>query len=90
MVFPLILFSCTFFADEGIIQSMMTEEEPCKDYHHRSHLLDHSEGVSNEPNHLSIVDFLSNFVFIDTVDSEQNLSNIEEPFLSTFRPNLEL
>ena len=48
------------------------------DYHHRSHLLDHIEGILNEINHPSIVNFLSNSVFIDTVDSKQNLSNIEE------------
>jgi len=78
MVLPLILFHIHFSIDEGIIQSMMTEEEPWADYHHRSNLLDHIEDVSNELNHPSIVDFLSNSVFINTVDSERNLSNIKE------------
>lgn len=71
-------FSCTFSTNEGIFQLMMTKEEPWEDYHHLSHLPDHIEDVSNEPNRLSIVDFLSNYVFIDTVDSERNVSNIEE------------
>jgi len=71
-------FSCTFSTDEGIIQSMMTKEEPWVDYHHRSHLPDHIEDIPNELNHPSIIDFLSNYVFIDTVDYERNLSNIEE------------
>lgn len=57
---------------------MMIGEEPWEDYHHRSHLLDDTEDYSNELNHPSVVDFLLNSVFIDTVESEQNLSNIEE------------
>lgn len=57
---------------------MITKEEWWEYYHHQSHLPDQIKYVSNEPNHLSIVDFLSNFVFIDIVYSEWNLSNIKE------------
>ena len=57
---------------------MMIEEEPWVDYHHQSHLPDHIEYVSNELNHPSIVDFISNSIFMDIVDSKQNLSNIKE------------
>jgi len=71
-------FSCTISTDGGIIQSMMTKEEPWEDYHHRSHLLDHIEDIPNELNFPSVLDFLPNSIFIDIVNSEQNLSNIEE------------
>ena len=57
---------------------MMKKEELWADYHHRSHLPAHIEDILNELNRPSIIDFLSNSVFIDTVDSERNLSNIEE------------
>lgn len=62
-------FSHTFSTDEGIIQSMMAEEEPWEKYHHRSHIPDHIEDIPNELNRPSNVDFLSNSVFIDTTDS---------------------
>ena len=61
---------------------MMIGEGPWEDYHHRSHLPDYIEYFSNELNHPSVFDFLSNSIsnsiFIDTVDSKRNLSNIEE------------
>ena len=57
---------------------MMIGEEPWEDYHHRSHLPYHIEDFSNELNHPLTVDFLSNLVFIDTLESERNLSNIQE------------
>ena len=57
---------------------MMTKEEPWADYHHRSHILDHIEDVPNELNLPLIVVFLSNSIFIDKVNPERNLSNIEE------------
>ena len=63
-------FSRIFSIDEGIVQSMMMEGEPWEDYHHRSHLQYHIEDYSNELNHPSVVDFLSNSFFIDTVDSK--------------------
>lgn len=63
-------FSRIFSTDEGIVQSMMIGEEPWEDYHHRSHLLDDIEDYSNGLNHPSVVDFLSNSIFIDTVDFE--------------------
>ena len=63
-------FSHIFSTDEGIIQPMMMEGEPWEYYHHRSDLPDHIEDFSNELNHPLVVDFLSNYVFIDTVDSE--------------------
>jgi len=56
----------------------MIGEETWEDYHHHSHLPDDIEDYSNELNHPLVVDFLSNSVFIDIVDSEKNLSNIEE------------
>ena len=83
-------FSHLHSTDEGIIQSMMIGEEPWEDYHHRSHLPNDIDDYSNELNHPSVVDFLSNFVFINTVDSEKNLSNIEETIsinIST-KPNI--
>ena len=55
---------------------MMIGEAPWEDYHHRSHLLDYNDDYSNDLNHPSIFYFLSNTV--NTVDSERNLSNIEE------------
>ena len=57
---------------------MMKEEEPWEDYHHHSHLPDEIKDYSNELNHPLVAAFLSNSVFIDTIDSERNLSNIEE------------
>ena len=39
---------------------------------------DDIEDYSNELNHTSVVDFLSNSIFIDIVDSKHNLSNIKE------------
>lgn len=83
-------FSRIHSMDEGIIQSMMIRDEPWDDYHHRSHLPDDIEDYSSELNHPSIVDFLSNFVRVDTVDSERNLSNTEETIsinIST-KPNI--
>jgi len=70
-------FSRIFSIDEGIVQSMMMEGEPWEDYHHCSHIPDHIEDYSSKLNHPSVVDFLSNYVFIYILDSEQNLSNIE-------------
>ena len=59
--------------DETIIQSMMIGEEPWEYYHHHSGLLDDIEDYSNELNHPLVVDFLSNSIFIDKVESERNL-----------------
>ena len=69
---------------------MMIGEEHWEDYHNHFHLPDEIEDYSNELNHPSVVDFLSNSIFIDTVDSEWNLSNIEETIsinIST-KPNI--
>ena len=69
---------------------MMMEGEPWEDYHHCSHIPDHIVGYSNELNHPSVFDFLSNSIFIDTVDYERNFSNIEETIsvnIST-KPNI--
>ena len=71
-------FSRIHSMDEGIVQSIMIGEEPWEDYHYHSHLPDDVEDYSNELNHPLAIDFLSNSVFIDTIESEQNLSNIEE------------
>ena len=62
--------------DEGIVQSMMIDGAPWEYYHHRSHLLNWKEDNSGNLHHPSIFDFLENTV--NTVDSERNLSNIEE------------
>eukprot|EP00253_Pinus_taeda_P012145 PITA_12145 len=56
--------------------SMDHREAPLEDYHHRSHLPDYKEDCSSDLHHPSVFDFLSNTV--NTVDSEKNLSNIEE------------
>eukprot|EP00253_Pinus_taeda_P009010 PITA_09010 len=62
--------------DEGIVQSMMIDGAPWEDYHYHSHLPDYKEDCSSDLDHPSVFDFLSNTV--NTVDSEQKLSNIEE------------
>ena len=61
---------------EGIIQSMMIEEAPWEDYHHHSHLSDYNEDYSNDLDHPSVFDFLSNTV--NSVDSERNLSKLNK------------
>jgi len=68
----------------------MIGEESWEDYHHHSHLPDDIEDYSNEPNHPSIVDFLLNSARVNTVDSERNLSNIEETISINIltRPNI--
>ena len=73
---PLDPWSQVHSTDEGIIQSMMIDGAPWEDYHHRSHLLDCKEDHSSDLDHPSVFDFLSNTV--NTMDSERNLSNIEE------------
>ena len=55
---------------------MMIDGEPWEDYHHRSHLLNWKEDNSSNLDHPSVFDFLTNTV--NTVNSERNLSNIEE------------
>ena len=62
--------------DEGILQSMVIEGAPWNDSHHHSLLPDCGEDTQNDLYHPSVFDFLSNTV--NTVDSERNLSNIEE------------
>jgi len=62
--------------DEGIVQSMMIDGAPWEDYHHRSHLPNCKKDSSSDLNHPSVFEFLSNTV--NKVDSERNLSNIEE------------
>jgi len=65
-----------YYTDEGIVQSMLIEGAPWKDYHHRSLLPDCEEDTPDDLHHPSVFYFLSNSV--NTVDSERNLSNIEE------------
>jgi len=55
---------------------MAIEGEPWKDNHHRSLLPNCEEDTPNDLPHPSVFDFISNTV--NTVDSERNLSNIEE------------
>ena len=62
--------------DEGIVQSMEIEGTPWNDSHHRSLLPDCGEDNQDDLYHPSVFEFLSNTV--NTVDSERNLSNIEE------------
>ena len=69
-------WSQVHYTDEGIVQSMVIEGAPWDDYHHRSLLSDCEENTSDDLYHPSVFYFLSNTV--NTVDSERNLSNIEE------------
>lgn len=55
---------------------MMIREAPWEYYHHHSHLPDYDEDYSSDLNHPLVFDFLSNT--INMMDSEKNLSNIEE------------
>ena len=55
---------------------MIIDRVPWEDYHHHSHLPDCQEDILDDLHHPSVFDFLSNTV--NTVDSERNLSNIEE------------
>ena len=71
-------FSSTFLIDENILETMMLEGEPWKYYHHRSHLPDYEENNISELYHPSIKNFFLNYLPINAIDSEQNLSNIEE------------
>lgn len=65
-------WSKVYYTDKGILQSMAIKEELWKDFHHRSLLIDTPDDLY----HPSVCDFISNTV--NTVDSERNLSNIEE------------
>jgi len=69
-------WSQVHYIDKGIVQSMIIDGVPWEDYHHHSHLLDYQEDTPDNLHHPSLFDFLSNIV--NMVDSEQNLSNIEE------------
>ena len=69
-------WSQVHITDEGIIQSLLIDGEPWEDHHHRSHLPTCKEDNSDDLQHPSVFDFLMNTV--NTVDSERNLSNIEE------------
>jgi len=69
---PLDPWSHVHNTDEGIIQSMIIDGAPWEDYHHHSHLPD----CHNDLNHPSVFYFVSNT--LNMVDSERNLSNIEE------------
>ena len=73
---PLDPWSRVHASDEGILQSMMGEGTPWNDNHHRSLLPDSEEDTQGDLDHPSVFEFLSNTV--NTVDSERNLSNIEE------------
>ena len=56
----------------------MVEGEPWEDYHHRSHIPDYEETNLSELCHPSIQTFFSNYFPINAIESERNLSNIEE------------
>ena len=71
-------FSSTLLTDESIVESMMPEGEPWEYHHHHSHLQDYKEDNLIELYHPSIkTSFLNSFP-INAIDSERNLSNIEE------------
>ena len=70
-------FSSTFLTYENILETMMLEGETWEDYHHHSHLPDYEYYLS-ELYHPSIKNFFSNSLPINAIDSERNLSNIEE------------
>ena len=55
---------------------MMIEGAPWNDHHHRSLLPECEEETHHDLYHPSVFEFLTNTV--NTVDSERNLSNIEE------------
>ena len=71
-------FSSTFLTDENILETMMSKGEPWEDHHHFSHLQDCEEDILSELYHPSIKPFFSNSFPINVIDSERNLSNIEE------------
>jgi hypothetical protein len=73
---PLDPWSKVHGTDEGILQSMMIEGAPWNDHHHRSLLPECEEETHHDLYHPSVFEFLTNTV--NTVDSERNLSNIEE------------
>ena len=71
-------FSSKFLIDENILEAMMVEGEPWEDYHHHSHLPNYEENNLSELYHPSIQTFFSNYFPINAIESERNLSNIEE------------
>ena len=71
-------FSSKFLTDENILEAMMSEGEPWEDYHHHSHPPDYEEKNLSELYHPSIKTFFSNSFLINAIESERNLSNIEE------------
>ena len=71
-------FSSTFLTDENILEAMMIEGEPWGDYHHRSHFPDYEENNLSELYHPSIQNLFPNSFPINAINSERNLSNIEE------------
>lgn len=73
---PLGPWSRVHYTNEGIVQSILIERAQWGDHHHRSLLPDCEENIPDDLHHPSVFDFLSNTV--NTVDSELNLSNIEE------------
>ena len=73
---PLDPWSRVHGTDEGILQSMMIEGASWNDHHHRSLLPEYEEDTQKDLYHPSVFEFLTNTV--NMVDSERNLSNIEE------------
>ena len=71
-------FSLTLLIDDNILETMMLEGEQWEYYHHRSHLPYYEENNLSELYHPSIKNFFSNSLPINAIDSERNLSNIEE------------
>ena len=71
-------FSSMFLKDENILEAIISKGEPWEDYHHRSHLPDYKENYLNELYHPSIKKLFSNYLPVNAIDSERNMSNIEE------------
>ena len=67
-----------FLIDENILEAMISEGEPWEHYHHRSHIPDYEENYLSELYHPSIKKFFLYSLPINAIDSERNLSNIEE------------
>ena len=67
---------------------MLIEGAPWSDYHHRSLLTDYEEDTQDDLYHPSVFEFLSNT--INMVDSERNLSNIEETIAINISTNTDV
>ena len=65
----------------------MPEGEPWEDHHHHSHLQDYEEDNIIELHHPSIKILFLNSFPINVINSERNLSNIQETISIDIRIN---